>query len=173
MNRDVRHLMTVDPGWTTGVCELTVDFSKGKTIKGLVRRGLKTGSLRSYEVAGTVRSQCWQIYSRFDDVCSDLIERRIVVPENCWMGVENFNLRDLAADTVPLEIKGGLDSLMGWPLGHNHNFVLQDPSMKAGCSNDRLKRRGLWVGSPHERDARRHMVVLIDRILAGSVTPDE
>lgn len=170
MNRDIRHLMTVDPGWTTGVCEMTVDFSKGKTIKGLVRRALKTGKLLSYEVGGSVESQCWQIYSRFEDRASELISSGLTSVEHCYFGVENFDVRTLAADTVPLELIGGFKTLvLGTPLGHDFGLYLQDPSMKAGCSNDRLVRRGLWVGSPHERDARRHMVVLIDRILSGLI----
>lgn len=170
MNRDVRHLMTVDPGWTTGICEMTVDFSKGKTIKGLVRRALKTGRLYSYEVGGDVESQCWQIYSRFNDVCSGLISEKKTTVEHCYFGVESFDVRTLAADTVPLEIIGGLKTLvLGEPLGHDFSLYLQDPSMKAACPNERLKRRGLWRSSPHERDACRHMCVLLDRVLSGQV----
>ena len=169
--------MTVDPGWTTGVCELTVDFSKGKTIKGLVRRGLATGRLLSYEVSGSVESQCWQIGARWRDVTKDLLLMGKTTLPRCYFACEDFDVRTLAADTVPLEIKGGLLTLMvgADPKRPNQTmvrpscFTMQGPSMKSGCSNERLKRRGLWVGSPHERDARRHMVVLLDRVLNGDV----
>jgi hypothetical protein len=161
----VHAVFTVDPGGTTGV------FAGWVELKSTRRETLTDGLLKSKstEVTGDYIKQARTLLAllyRFNFACNEAnlpLQRRHVVVEDfqarpdqfthhltsCWVG---------GAFAMAYEMSG---------LGKAADITWQQPSdAKRLATNERLRSWGLWqVGSDHKRDAARHFVLKVDKLV--------
>lgn len=161
---------TIDPGGTTG-CGYG-EFRPRSTIK----KTFAAGDWDTWEVPGEYYEQALVIFR-------DLVRRR-----QRWLKrggsfrdfhvvIESFQLlvhkaRGAGSDPAmlaPVRVTSALIALahaFEGEGGERWLFDYQTPGEKASITPDRLRRMGLWVvGSEHRRDAVRHMVVRVDRLI--------
>jgi hypothetical protein len=173
-------IMAVDPGGKSGVAQGV--FSNRVTAGQTLRRALRKGMMKATVVdedpvrTAVVLAQAWLDF-RYRCVVE------LLIPEpNVYLSVEDFQLRQMAVDLVPVEVAAGLAVLVrsdvcGGPAG------IRRPSAseaKGYATNDRMKLwrdpvtgravydlgRGRGYGD-HARDALRHVCLGVSKCLAG------
>lgn len=171
-------VMTVDPGGTSGCSQGIFRTDRGDDMMATVlKRALKKKQITSWEVKGIPAAQAWSICEQwiaFRFKCS--VEYQIAF-DDIHLVIEAFQLRKLQADLYPVMVIHGIETLLYrdagnvldgklptlWPVGRPE---YQEPSTGKHMDNKHLKRLEVWaVGSPHERDALRHLVQKVNAIL--------
>lgn len=162
-------VMAVDPGGTTGCGTGVFRTDKGDDmLVSVFARAVKKNQISTWEEKGPSELQSRVIVAHWTDFrfrCNT--EYGIPLP-NIHLVMEDFALRELQAELISVEIKGGVKTLLvgengTWPLG---KLQWQQPSQAKSVKNDRLKRLGIWVvGSEHRRDVMRHIVTFVDTVL--------
>jgi hypothetical protein len=155
--------MAVDPGQVTGVAVVTVPGFR-QTLRETLSQ---MEELHSWEVRGSIVEQSNQLTDSWQDFFA-LSNIKGFAWSEIHLVVENFILRTKHADITPAWVLGGLEvglahrcpgipGIVGW----------QEPSdAKNLMTNERLRSLGLWqVGSAHTRDAVRHAVLRLNRLL--------
>jgi hypothetical protein len=155
--------MAVDPGGVSGVTYGLVPQIMG----GTVREHLAGARVWSAEVGGSPLEQATEICLDYLSFVFDAQVRWQVSINNVCFVWESFQLRRRNVELSPLEIRNISEGLM---YKHNFPFELQTASQaKTYATDDRLRKWGQWVkGSAHQRDARRHLALKINTILAKS-----
>lgn len=163
--------MTVDPGGTTGCATGIFRTDRGDDMLATVfARAVKKNQISTWEEKGPCELQSRAIvahWTQFQFHCN--VEFAIPLP-NIYLVMEDFALRELQAQLMAVEIKGGVKSLLvgkhgNWPLGQIH---FQTPSTAKRRNNAMLKELGVYVTrSEHQRDATRHLVAKVNDILDG------
>lgn len=104
-------IMAVDPGGKTGVaCGIFRDDVED--VKSAVRRARKKGALKAWELSGSAEAQAialahtWMEFE-FKAHVEMRIPRKSVV-----LVIENFELRQLAADLAPVEVMRGMLAIL-------------------------------------------------------------
>jgi hypothetical protein len=126
-------VLSLDPGGTTGYAISSVT---GETPLHIERSGQIKGGLKGF------LDFHW-------DVLEDMEFSAIIC--------ESFTLREgiYGADLSPVSIIGALEAL--YP---TTEIFYQSPSLKILCSDDRMKKLGVYEpGKPHRNDAVRHAVI--------------
>ncbi len=180
--RNTHAILAIDPGGTTGVAAGYVELeeTRRKTLETMTNK-------KSAEVHGDYLSQAAQLDTIMDNfVFTANVEYGIPFP-NIHIAIENFVLRrsreggatgDLTSCWVAAAAVAMFHKVVvivdgkqcTWVAASNAGSIhWQMPSdAKHVANNDRLKSYGLWVvGSAHERDAFRHLVLRVDKILQG------
>lgn len=144
-------LLAVDPGRTTGVAGGVVRLRSDSLARDVLVAAHEEGRLWTDEISGTATEQAAEIVA--------LVARS----RSTLLVIEDFALRSRNADLAPVEILSALDALRardGLPAAER-----QMPSAaKSYLTNERMRDWGLWVvGSPHERDALRHLALAVSR----------
>lgn len=175
-------MLAIDPGGTTGVAAGYVELeeTRRKTLETMINK-------KSAEVSGNYLSQAAQLDTIFRNfVFTANVENGIPLP-NIHIAIENFVLRrsreggatgDLTSCWVAAAAVAMFHKVIAVVDEKQYTQVAADsegsihwqmPSdAKHVANNERLKSYGLWVvGSEHERDAFRHLVLRVDKILQG------
>lgn len=150
----MRTIFSVDPGNVTGLVRAT-----GVQSWTDIKFSMELGDVLSWEVDcrephGGAALIAEEILTSLEDGEVDLV-------------IEDFILRNRSMDRSMLSPVRVTSALLGI-LVHEDvmdrvNLTFQQPSQaKSIATNERLKRWGLWiVGSTHERDAMRHLIVYL------------
>lgn len=80
---------------------------------------------------------------------------------------EGFQLRQLAVDLSPVKIIARVEEYLYW---RQRSMITQMPAVKATANNARLKEWQVYTpdgGLDHARDADRHLMIFIRRLLEG------
>jgi hypothetical protein len=174
-------IMAVDPGDTTGIaCGLFRDQETvAKTVRrAVLKRAVRTGFVRDApERQGVLLAKEWRSFVYFASV-----EQRVRF-DRCYLVVEDFQLRQMAVALSPVAVEAALRARTVEQLlsGDWHDDVAEgcysrqsSADAKSRVTNDRLRELGLWPlgripgGGDHKRDALRHLVLKIARLLDGS-----
>ena len=156
----MERFVSVDPGVTTGVVVLDLYnwwrsddlYSMLASLKARVEDGVSGGMrCRQMEIHGSEASQIDEIYGLIYD---GNVAKSVII--------EDFILRLGTKDRqllAPVRLAARLEDRL-YSSGFGGEIVYQTPSdAKSIVTDDRLKHWGLWhVGSPHIRDAWRHMI---------------
>jgi hypothetical protein len=183
---DAFGIMAVDPGGKSGVAQGV--FSNRETAKQTLRRALRKGMMKATVFDGAPEEQAHYIaasWRSFKYMC--VVELSIPEP-NVYLAVEDFQLRQMAVDLVPVEVVAGLRAVQRVPVTNGwHDDVMEGklkrPSAseaKGYATNDRMKLvwRAMNYGSvydlgrgrgygDHARDALRHVCLGVSKCLAG------
>lgn len=190
MSSKNRHaILAIDPGGTTGVAAGYVELedTRRKTLEGMTNK-------KSVEVTGSFLEQAVKLDNIFRHfVFTANVEHSIPQP-NIHIAIEDFVLRrreqggatgNLTSVWVAAAFAGLLCKhfvmveRQEGPIAVEALTVIDDEPAKTirwqtasdakHVANDaRLKSYGLWVvGSAHERDAFRHLVLRVDKLLSG------
>lgn len=104
-------IMAVDPGGKTGVC-CGIFRDDAHDVKAAVKRARKKGALKAWELSGSVEAQAivlahtWMDFEFKAHVEMGIERSRVVLV------IENFELRQLAADLAPVEVTRGMLTLL-------------------------------------------------------------
>lgn len=179
MSSKNRHaILAIDPGGTTGVAAGYVELeeTRRKTLEGITNK-------KSTEVTGNYLEQAEQLATVMGNfVFKANVENSIPLP-NIHIAIEDFVLRRrteggatgnliscwVAAATVAVFCSHSGSLWPGLVVVNDEIITWQTASdAKHVANNERLKSYGLWVvGSAHERDAFRHLVLRVDKLLSG------
>jgi hypothetical protein len=187
-------IFAVDPGETTGWAWACLGWSELRRsgVGGAISSAQRH---RSGTLLGDARFMCGEISSSavsvpgastalvvqeacaaaslldMMDVCGSMSDRvsNDLVPGISVVVVEDFVLRKFNASRSllsPVRITSAFGTLL-----HNHRLIVewcvQSPSDKSVINDERLKELGLWqAGQPHARDACRHLILHLRRVLA-------
>jgi hypothetical protein len=166
-------IMAVDPGGKSGAAQ-GVFLNRG-TAKLTLRRAARKGVLRATVVneepvrTAVVLAQAWLDF-RFKCV----VELSIPEP-NVYLAVEDFNLRQMAVDLVPVEVAAGLAVLIRNDV-YGGPAAIRRPSASEAKTFATAERMKLWnvydVGrgrgfGDHARDALRHVCLGVNKCLEG------
>ena len=140
-----------------------------------IRRSWRKGLLRTWTCSGSHIEQAWYICRYYTNWIFQVhIEQSLVIAHNDSFVIEDFQLRMMGADLTPLRIIDGVEVLLAGAYGIDQDFAREGfyekqsaSEAKGFCSDDMLKRWGLWRKTPHERDAVRHLARRIDKLLIG------
>lgn len=175
-NTNAVAVFSIDPGGTTGCATALIDLRQ-PTVARAIMRAKHKGFLRSWNVLGDPIEQSWAISRHVADYLFWAhIEKGYIQAGRAFIVLEGFELRTLAADLSPVQIKAGVETLLSGAYGIDGKwkeegfYTVQMPSEKTFCSDDMLRKWGLMKGrSPHERDAIRHLARRIDRFMTKGV----
>lgn len=157
----------VDPGGVTGVARGVFPVGSAGSIAEALAGATQ---LESWEEEGSVVDQAASIADELADWFGWMNMNGIAIP-NLKFVIESFALRQRHADLSPIEIRHQLIArwdVMGW----NGRVAAESQTpadAKSYATNARLRRWGGWVvGSPHRRDAMRHLLLKVNRIMNGA-----
>lgn len=119
--------------------------------------------LESWEESGTISDQVNSVVDIMSDWFCDLNLSGMQLNHMCFV-IEDFKLRQRHADLRPVQFIERLDTL--WEFG-GISVERQTPSdAMTYVTNQRLRAWGAWVvGSEHRRDAMRHLLLKVSRVL--------
>lgn len=175
-NSNAVAIFSIDPGGTTGCATALIDLRQ-PTVARCMMRAKRKGLIRTWNLKGDPIEQAWAISRSVADYFFFVhIERSLIQSGRAYIVMENFELRTLAADLAPVQIKAGVETLLSGAYGIDGKwkeegfYTTQMPSEMTFCSDDMLRKWGLMKGrSPHERAALKHMARRIDRFLSKGV----
>jgi hypothetical protein len=164
-------VLAYDPGGTTGIAGALLNFRRASSTKTMMKRAVEKDAFRTSQIEGDPEEQANHLFQMWQDfVYHAHIEKGIAI-DNVVLVIEAFQLRQRDADLTPVEIIGGLKTLLRgktgeWPWGRP---VFQTPSQAMGyATNERLHEWGIWsVGLEHARDATRHVALRASKLLQG------
>lgn len=166
-------IFSIDPGGKTGVATAVVDLRQ-ITVAKCLRRARAKGNLETWNIGGSFVEQAWKLARGIMDFTFEVhVERALVEDSNIFVVIEDFHIREMAADLSPVRITAGLETLFYSRNGqnmldkHEGYYTKQSSSEAKGFCNDKmLENYGLLKGkSPHERDALRHLARRLDKLL--------
>ena len=172
-------MFAVDPGTTTGAGYGLfpvgmVAGTGGGGVWDVAREALKMGAVETWEETGPPPLQARELAGEIEDWWFRVHVEGQVSADDMYLVVEDFALRGgqkVAELLDPVRVTSGLEALL---LGHpalieGVSAARQQPGAAKGyATSERLKRHGLWVrGSDHRRDAMRHMLTCLSRVMAG------
>lgn len=176
-------VFAVDPGGKSGVAWGWFN-DEADSVKAAIRRARKKGSFGAAELGGDMLCQAWWIAQHWMAFrYKSNVEYRMPLTDIHFV-MESFQLRQMAVDLAPVQVGyatlallqgGSMEKIVGkktdeqirfmvvpdsktYPLGEP---IMQAPSDAMTYATDkRLKEWGAWVvGSPHMRDATRHVLL--------------
>lgn len=164
-------VMTLDPGGVSGVARGI--FEARETLKATLLDG---GELEAWEVEGEPELQAFEIAEEFKEWSANLMIDGFCAANDISLVCESFALRQRSADLSPVEVRSALRALLMPPVDarqgvmrFDHTWVEQSPGdAKSIGTPDRLKGWNLYRlgrGSDHKRDALRHLVLRVNRVL--------
>lgn len=136
-------ILGIDPGRTTGYCLLEVN----KDVDGLIFTVIEEGSISGF---GAV------------DYLSQLTAHKVVMEDFI---LETRRAQQVAVndpDLLTVRVIGGLMARL--PEG---SIEFQRNTVKGMCSDNTLRKLGLFSGDRHAKDAKRHAVVWARRALTS------
>lgn len=161
------YIMAVDPGKRTGLATgvFTLQESVEATLRAYADR-----SVRAYEVEGSYEEQAVVLFDSW------VIFRRGALRSGARavLVMEDFNLRQMAVDLAPVEVRSALRTLIvyeGYPLDEVEDQTASEA--KSYATTPRLQHWGLYSlgrspgGRDHKRDALRHLALRVSRALEG------
>jgi len=187
--KNTHAILAIDPGGTTGVAAgyMELEETRRKTVEGMTNR-------KSVEVTGDYLGQAVKLDNIFRHfIFTANVSYGIPLP-NIHLAIENFVLRRREAggatgNLISIWVAAAFAGMMckhftlveseGGAIAVEALTVLDDEPAKAiswqnasdakhVANDERLKSYGLWVvGSAHERDAFRHIVLRVDKLLSG------
>lgn len=154
----------VDPGGVTG-CARGL-FPVG-SVDSIVEAIVQADQLESWEEEGSIADQSQSVVDIMSDWFIDLNLSGMRL-DHMFLVVESFVLRQRHADLTPVQMIERIDTL--WTFG-GISVERQTPSdAKSYVTNARLRSWGAWVkGSAHRRDAMRHLILKVSRVLQDGV----
>jgi hypothetical protein len=162
-------IMAVDPGKVTGVGTGVFRTDRGDDMIATVfKRALNKRQISTWEERGPSELQAWVLVKHWTEFKFKCNVEYQIPDRDIHLVIEAFFLRELQAQLESVEVISGMKTLLVgekglWPMGQP---VFQQPSTAKQCTNERLKRLGLWVtASTHRRDVMRHIVQFADGIL--------
>lgn len=154
-------IFAFDPGGTTGVA-----WSMMK-LRTTMAETLKAAEVFSQDITGEHDEQAVKLDEMFTATAMAWNVERMLPLDCIYVVSEGFTLRKIGSSA-----KVGLYPV--WVAAMFQGMVYgravveyQEPAQKKYATNDRLKRWGLWVPgqSDHQRDARRHIAIRLNRLL--------
>lgn len=159
-------IAALDPGRITGVARGVFPIAGADTVAAAYAAG---SHVESWECEGTVAEQVAELVEELTDWFADIHVFGGIPLPNLYVVREDFKLRQRSADLTPVEISAAFDTT--WmSLSSTAPAVpieTQMPAQAKGFATDaRLRRWGAWtVGSTHRRDATRHVLLKISRLM--------
>jgi hypothetical protein len=155
---DVLPLIAVDPGGVTGWSLL------------VLKRKVLGQDVFSHPLEMILRTKVQWSHGQInckDDEDYGIFQLRKVIDEwpSAAIVFESFYVRQMGADLSPVRVTSVVHHHL-WH--HGREMVMQQPSMAKRISNDRLKALGCYSsrgGLEHARDADRHIIMFLRRIL--------
>jgi len=159
-------IAAVDPGGVTGVARGLFPVGSAESTTEALRGAVE---LESWEEEGSVIDQARSITSELGDWFGSLNMNGIALTDMMFV-IESFTLRQMHADLRPVEMRAQIIAL--WEVaGWSRPIPTEDQTpadAKTYATDKRLRRWGAWVvGSTHRRDAMRHLLLKVSRVLDG------
>ena len=148
----------VDPGRTTGVARGI--FEPQDTLLETLATGFQ---VETWQTDGPLRGQAEEIVGELDDWFSMAHMEHSIAICDLHFVIENFILRTAHADLSPVKLTERIEA--GW---HSDWLPIQrqQPShAKSFATDARLRAWEQWVVGDHRRDAWRHVLLCVHRIL--------
>lgn len=170
-------IMAVDPGGVTGVARGLFDLSDGlelvnrRLARDVVAEAVALGEVQAAEATGPYWEQAYLIAEEFLYWRGELLTR--FEEFELDLVIEGFQLRTQLAELSPVEVTAGIvtllskGSLVGGPWSSS-DVVYQEPAQAKRVTRVRMVDTGLWdlgKGSEHKRDALRHLLVRVSKVL--------
>jgi hypothetical protein len=166
VNDETYAVMAVDPGGTTGIAAGYVE------LKPSLKKTLATLSMaKTMELEGDWLTQARRlshVMARFQMIAN--VENSLPAG-NIQFTFEDFVLRrrqqgGATGNLTSIWVAAGAVAAAGGLTNHSPIFWEQASSAKTLATDARLKHWGLWEkGSPHIRDAWRHFVLRVNRLV--------
>lgn len=156
-------IAAVDPGRTTGVARGVFPIADADSVEAAYAAG---SQVESWECEGSLKEQTDELVVELDDWFSWLLIERSIPVTAQFLVFEDFHPRRRNVDLVPVKLterfEARWDEIPVLPA-----IEKQQPShAKTFATDARLRAWVAWVvGSAHRRDATRHVLLKISRLL--------
>jgi hypothetical protein len=155
-------VMAIDPGGTTGVACGDVE------LRQTLAETIAVASWGTYVFDG----EPWMQGRDLVELLQEFVARFNLdggALDQVYVSIEDFQLRQRHADLVPLQVDSAFRTAWSYACpALEMRLVYQQPSDGMRVTDARLRKLGCWVvGSPHKRDAMRHLILRVNRIMEG------
>lgn len=168
---DVFAVFAVDPGGTSGWASAVLR-NRG-SVRQTLRRASRKGTFEAGQTRGSYDDQAWELFELYLGFRYRAHTELGVPVANIDLVIEDFQLRQMAVELTPVEIRAAL--VVSTRALHNRPIVYQQPSQALSfATSDRLRDWGVWVTGfggrlEHAADATRHLSLRVAKVLDGLV----